>query len=59
MICECTREQDVLDAIAANRWPRRSDEELLQHVAGCAICSDLVEVVRPLIDEHDQASQER
>lgn len=56
MICECDREQDVLDAIATYRWPARTDEELRLHVAGCEICADLVEVVRPLLDEQEQAS---
>lgn len=58
MICECVREQDVLDAIATNRWPRRADEELRQHVTDCAICADLVAVVRPLLDEAEQASED-
>ena len=58
MICECIREQDVLDAIAANRWPERADEELRQHVAGCAICADLAEVVRPLLEEQEAASED-
>jgi hypothetical protein len=56
MICECIREQDVLDAIAANRWPRRCDDELRDHVAGCAICADLIEVVQPLLHEQEAAS---
>jgi hypothetical protein len=56
MICECPREQDVLDAIATYRWPVRADEKLRLHVAGCEICADLVEVVRPLLDEQEQAS---
>jgi len=56
--CECTREQDVLDAIASYRWPNRCEEELRAHVAGCAICRDLIEVVRPLVDEQEQASLE-
>lgn len=58
MICECVREQDVLDAIASNRWPQRAEEELRQHVALCSICADLVEVVRPLLDEGERASED-
>jgi hypothetical protein len=58
MICECARERDVLDAIATNRWPGRAEDELRQHVALCSICADLVEVVRPLLDEAEQASEE-
>jgi hypothetical protein len=58
MICECPREQDVLDAIAANRWPRRCEDELRVHVSACSICQDLIAVVGPLVDEHDQALKE-
>ena len=58
MICECVREQDLVDAIATNRWPERADEELRQHVALCSICADLVEVVRPLLDEGEHATEE-
>jgi hypothetical protein len=55
VITTCPREQDVLDAIAANRWPRRCEIELREHIDACAICADLIEVVRPLVDENDQA----
>lgn len=58
MICECVREQDVLDAIASHRWPERANDDLRQHVASCAICADLVEVVRPLLDEGEHATEE-
>jgi hypothetical protein len=50
---ECAREQDVLDAIAARRWPARCDADLREHVASCSICADLVEVVGALTDSHD------
>ena len=52
---ECRREQDVLDAVAAGRWPDRCHEELRAHVAGCAICADVVEIARAFRDEHDVA----
>lgn len=58
MIIECPREQDVLEALAAQRWPRRCDEDLRTHVAGCAICTDLIEVVRPLLEEQSAAADE-
>lgn len=51
---ECAREQDVLDAIAARRWPERCDAELRDHVASCSICSDVVAVVGPLTASHDE-----
>jgi len=50
---ECAREQDVLDAIAARRWPARCDQELRDHVAFCSICTDFVAVVGPLTDARD------
>ena len=53
MRIECPREQDVLDAIAARRWPARCDAELRDHVATCSICTDFVEVVEPLTVARD------
>jgi hypothetical protein len=50
---DCAREQDVLDAIAARRWPGRCDPDLREHVASCAICADLVDVVVALTESHD------
>jgi len=38
---ECPREQEVLDALASNRWPDRLSDDLANHVAGCAFCKDL------------------
>jgi hypothetical protein len=52
---ECRREQDVLDAMAAGRWPDRCDAELSAHVAGCAICTDVVAVAGAFRDAHDAA----
>jgi hypothetical protein len=49
----CAREQDVLDAIAARRWPERCDRDLRAHVAQCAVCADLAEVAPVLRDDHD------
>ena len=43
-IIECPRESDVLDAIDAKRWPHRVNQELVDHVAGCEICSDVLTV---------------
>ena len=41
---ECTHETDVYDAIATGRWPARVDADLRDHVATCAICTDVVTV---------------
>jgi hypothetical protein len=53
MTIECPREQDVLDAFAAQRWPARCDDELRTHVNGCGICTDLVAVAGALLDDQD------
>lgn len=55
MKIECPREQDVLDALAAQRWPARCDDELQAHVQGCGICTDLVAVASALLDDQDTA----
>jgi hypothetical protein len=55
---ECRREQDVIDAIGAARWPDRCEDELRRHVAGCEICADLVEILGPMSREQDAAWDE-
>ena len=50
---ECPREQDLLDALTAGRWPDRVDAELHTHVRDCAICTDLADVVGALYDARD------
>jgi hypothetical protein len=50
---ECSREQDVLDALATGQWPQRASGELVQHVASCSTCGDLVLVVRPILEDSD------
>jgi len=52
---ECIREQEVLDAIAAGRWPERLSEELSSHVAECAICADLGLVAQSLSADYQEA----
>jgi hypothetical protein len=56
MTYECAREQDVLDALSAARWPDRCDEDLQTHVRGCAICRDLADAAAALLDDRDAAS---
>jgi hypothetical protein len=52
---ECTREREVIDAVATGRWPDACQEELRSHAANCRTCSDLVLVASALRDEHDLA----
>jgi hypothetical protein len=58
MAIECPREQDVLDAVAAGRWPRRADADLRQHVDGCGICQDVAAVFAVIAEDRDAAEAE-
>jgi hypothetical protein len=51
-IIECPRESDVLDAIDSRRWPHRVDRELVEHVASCEICSDVLTVAAAMREDH-------
>jgi hypothetical protein len=51
---DCTREQDVLDALTDGQWPDRVDHDLRDHVAACVTCADFVAVVCPLTEEQAQ-----
>ena len=59
MHSECAREQDVMDAVAAGRWPVRpgvhADAELREHVAACPVCGDLAPVFAALAVEGEAA----
>lgn len=55
MKTECAREQDVLDAVSAGRWPQRCDVELRDHVDGCRICQDVASVFAAISEERDAA----
>ncbi len=58
MQTDCVREQDVLDAVAAGRWPRRCDEELWNHISVCPVCRDVASVAAALATERDRAWDE-
>jgi hypothetical protein len=47
---ECEFESEVLAAALQSLWPDRVDAQLRAHVAGCAICSDVV-VISGAIDD--------
>ena len=57
-LVECPREADVLDALASARWPLRVDPELTDHVASCAICTDVLAVASAMQMDHDAAWKE-
>jgi hypothetical protein len=48
---ECTREQDVLDALACDSAVESWADDLRAHVSQCAICQDIVTVALPLLQE--------
>jgi hypothetical protein len=55
---ECPRESDVLDALASKRWPHRVDRELVDHVASCEICTDVLVVAAAMQEDHDATWRE-
>lgn len=55
---ECDREQDVLDAVAAGRWPERCDDDLRAHVNSCGVCADLADVAVAVVDDRETARSE-
>jgi hypothetical protein len=52
-IVDCCREDDVLDALSSGRWPDRTDDELRAHVAGCAVCTDVISVASAVLEVRD------
>lgn len=58
MKIECGREQDLLDAVAASRWPHRSDAALREHVSGCGVCSDVAEIALAFLQDREHAQAE-
>ena len=55
MIPECSREADVLEAIAFGRLSDATEPELAAHVAGCPVCRDLADVARALHADREAA----
>jgi hypothetical protein len=52
---ECTHEQELLEALTTGRWPEH-DPALATHVRGCSICTDIVAVALPILEEREVAS---
>jgi hypothetical protein len=53
MKLDCPREQDVLDAAAAGRWPHRADAELRDHASICPICHDVAAIAVAFLEERE------
>ena len=58
MKLQCAFEQELLDAVAARRWPDRADEPLRTHVAGCALCTDVAGIAAAFFEDRDCARAE-
>jgi hypothetical protein len=50
-IADCSREQDVLDALTSGCWPDRAGDDLRTHVATCGYCADLADVAGALLED--------
>lgn len=55
MKLECAREQELLDAVAANRWPERADDDLRAHVSGCSLCADVAAIAVAFVQDRECA----
>ena len=53
---DCVREADVIACALRGGGPVRLGEELQQHVAGCEICGELLEVMAMLHQDHAAAA---
>ena len=53
---ECGHEGDVLLAVDTGRWPNRTDADLREHVAVCAICQEVVAVGEAFREVNDASS---
>lgn len=55
MTLHCAVEHELLDAVAAGRWPDRVDAGLGQHVASCDVCRDVAILAVGFLEERDRA----
>jgi hypothetical protein len=55
---QCPFEQELMDAIAARRWPERADQALRDHVAACSLCRDVAEIAGAFYDDRECARAE-
>ena len=53
-LMECEFEPDALAAALQCRFPEWVDADLRQHVAGCAICSDVVAIASAVDDAREE-----
>ena len=51
---ECEYESEAFAATLQSRWPDWVDAELRTHVAGCAICSDVVVIAGSIEEDREE-----
>lgn len=56
MPVECEFESEVLAVTLQGRWPDRVDAHLREHVAACAICSDIAAIAGAIEDAREEMS---
>lgn len=52
---ECSREQELLEALGSGTTLEEWDADLRTHAESCAICREIVTVALPLLQEHRSA----
>ncbi len=52
---ECTREQEVVNAVLSGAWPEGADQALTAHASDCAICGEVATVATLLREDNEQA----
>jgi hypothetical protein len=53
---DCARESEILDEIAAGRWPLDAPEALRAHATSCAVCADLALAASAIHDDAADAT---
>jgi hypothetical protein len=55
---QCSREQEVLDAVRSGRWPTEWGEEIRRHAETCAVCAETAFVAQEFQREAERAEGE-
>jgi len=57
MTPQCPREQAIIDAIVADRWPHACDESIREHALHCASCGELTGLLTLLRHDDEQVRE--
>jgi hypothetical protein len=47
-LAECRHEGDVVAAVTGGRWPLAVEQPLLEHVASCPVCTEVLQVAETM-----------